>query len=425
MSWLIPRRWAHRLPEEKVLFALAARNPEMFHASRVGQWEAAVADYVGVPYAVAVSSGRRCLALALEYLHLRPGDEVIVPAYTLGALIPIIEQYGARAVAADIDPTYLNMTPEDVARRITSRTRCILALHAFGAPADIVALRSLAERNGITLIEDCAHALGAGLGFPNSVNTATPAPDGAAFSAATSNPTPLQKVGSFGWAGFFSFEPTKPVNTYGGGMLVTQDAALAEYVREKIEGLPVDLSTVFAKARSVRLEQRLMRSGLAQPLLFLSAAPFFTATLEAIYRRKQPVPPAECAYSPLQAELGLRQLPSLDARIERRERYAAQVQEMLPRSVTLQQLPPNTRSTRYFLVALLPIPAAPVRRQLLRYGIDAAVGSEIADDVGTALGQDCPGSRRAFTQALGLPIYDDMNEKTLQRIARALRKIIG
>jgi len=143
-----------------------------------------------VPHALATASGRDALDLILDGLGLRAGDELIVPAYTLGELLPLIAARGIVAVPADTDPASLNVTPDSVARRLGPRTRAVLVVHLLGAPCDIRAICALADEHGVPVIEDCAHALGARI-------------DGGS-------------VGAFGRAALFSLEATKPVAAFGG-----------------------------------------------------------------------------------------------------------------------------------------------------------------------------------------------------------------
>ena len=173
--------------------------------SYVGRFERAVAELTGAAHAVAVCNGSAALHLALHCLDLRPGDEVIVPSFTYVASVNAVVQAGAVPVLADSRAGDWLLDPEDVARRITPRTRAILPVHLYGASCDMPALRALADRHGIALVEDCAEALGTTL-------------DG-------------RHVGRWGRAGAFSFFANKTVTTGEGGMVVTDDDALAQRLR--------------------------------------------------------------------------------------------------------------------------------------------------------------------------------------------------
>ena len=390
---LLPRRWAHRLPDEA---AILARTPE--DPSLLAQWEAALAEYTGAAHAVAVSSGRRGMRLIFEYLGAREG-EVIVPAYTLGDLIPLIEGLGLRAVPAEIDSATLNVTAQSIAARITAQTRAVLVLHTFGAPAPVEEIVALCSARAIPVIEDGAHALGARLNG--------------------------KAVGTFGVAGFYSFEPTKPVNTYGGGAVVTQDPALAEHLRRAVQDLPYGHGSVRKKAAACVKEQRLMATGLAWPLLGFFATPPLKRLLEPHYRGAQSVPAAATRYTPAQAALGLAKLATLDERIAARARAVALYRELLHPGIAMQTLLPGVAATWYFAVALLPRPASAIRRAMLLRGVDAAVEDEVADDVAALLGASgCPHAAHVYRRALALPLFDGITEAQIARAARALNSVL-
>jgi dTDP-4-amino-4,6-dideoxygalactose transaminase len=175
---------------------------------RTKAFEQALAGYVGVPHAVTVSSGTAALHLSLLAAGIGPGDEVIVPAFTFVASASAARYAGAEPVLCDVrSPQDFNIDPEDVARRITPRTRAIVAVHFCGYPADVVALRELCDEHGLVLIEDCAQAIGARV-------------DDAG-----------RQVGTVGELGAFSFFSKKQLCVGEGGMVTTRDEHLAERVR--------------------------------------------------------------------------------------------------------------------------------------------------------------------------------------------------
>jgi dTDP-4-amino-4,6-dideoxygalactose transaminase len=164
----------------------------------VKAFEEEAAAYLGVPETVGVANGTDALVLVLDAMGIGPGDEVICPAFTFYATAEAILRRGATPVFADIDPLTLNLEPEDVADRITPRTRAIMPVHLFGRPAPLAALADL----GPPLIEDAAQAFGAA------------------------------GVATTGVASTFSFFPTKNLFAFGdGGLCAFTDAELAEQVR--------------------------------------------------------------------------------------------------------------------------------------------------------------------------------------------------
>jgi dTDP-4-amino-4,6-dideoxygalactose transaminase len=172
----------------------------------VAAFEREIASYLGVRHAVGVSSCTDALTIALSALGVGPGDEVITTPYTFFATTGAILRVGAKPVFADIEREGFNLDPLCVARAITPRTRAILPVHLFGQAADMNALKALAERHSLHLIEDAAQALGATL-------------DG-------------QRLGAIGDFGCFSFFPTKNLGAFGdGGLLTTNDDTRAERAR--------------------------------------------------------------------------------------------------------------------------------------------------------------------------------------------------
>ncbi len=177
----------------------------------VGRLEAEVARLSGVKHAIACASGTDALLLPLKALGLRPGDEVIAPAFTFFATAGAIHNAGGRPVFVDIDPETFNLAPEAVEAAITPRTRAIVAVHLYGQMAAMERLLAIAARHGLVVIEDAAQAIGARRRIDGTWRTA----------------------GELGWAGALSFFPSKNLGGWGdGGMMLTQDDALAERLRK-------------------------------------------------------------------------------------------------------------------------------------------------------------------------------------------------
>lgn len=171
----------------------------------VRELEEKVAAYCGCKYAVGVASGTDALRLTLTALGIGPGDEVITTPFTFIATANTISHCGARPVFVDIDPQTYNIDPAAIQAAITRRTKAIVPVHLYGQPADMDPIMELAEAHGLYVIEDAAQAIGA------------------RYKG--------RRVGSIGHAGCFSFYPTKNLGAYGdGGMVVTNDAALAEKI---------------------------------------------------------------------------------------------------------------------------------------------------------------------------------------------------
>ena len=171
----------------------------------VNQFEDQFASCVQRNFAVAVSNGTAALDVAVEALRIGPGDEVIIPAFTIISCIGQVIRSGATPVLVDCDPLTWNMDINQVEEKITKNTKAIMVVHIFGLPVDIEPLLEIAKNNNIKIIEDAAQMLGQ-----------------------TYNEKPC---GSFGDISTFSFYPNKLITTGEGGMLVTNDEQLADDCR--------------------------------------------------------------------------------------------------------------------------------------------------------------------------------------------------
>jgi dTDP-4-amino-4,6-dideoxygalactose transaminase len=173
---------------------------------QVRAFEEELAAAVGASHAVGVANGTDALVLSLEALGVGAGDEVITTAYTFYATAEAIAAVGATPVFVDVDPVTYNIDPALVEAAVGERTRAVVAVHVFGQPADLGALRDLTSRCGIALVEDAAQAFGATY-------------DG-------------RRVGSFGDVATFSFYPTKNFPAMGdGGAVTSRSGELADRIR--------------------------------------------------------------------------------------------------------------------------------------------------------------------------------------------------
>lgn len=171
----------------------------------VARFEQAFADWLGVRHAIAVSSGTAALHLALLGLGIGPGDEVIVPDLTFVATANAVTYCGAWAIPVDVNSFTWTLRPDAVEKAITRRTKAILPVHLYGQPVDMDTLGDIVSRHGLYVVEDAAEALG---------------------SRWNGDP-----VGSLGHVGCFSFFGNKMITTGEGGMVVTNQDAVAERVR--------------------------------------------------------------------------------------------------------------------------------------------------------------------------------------------------
>jgi len=172
----------------------------------VDQFEEKFASYIGVRYAIAVSSGTAALHLALAALDIRPGDEVIMPTFTMIACANVAKYLGAKPVLVDSDISTWNIDPNNIEEKITDKTKAIMVVHIYGHPADMDPIMKIAKKHGLYVIEDAAEA------------------HGAEYKG--------KKVGSIGDIGCFSFYANKIITTGEGGIVTTNDDKIAEKVRK-------------------------------------------------------------------------------------------------------------------------------------------------------------------------------------------------
>lgn len=182
------------------------RSGRFIMGPNVAAFEEAVAAYLGVNHAIGMNSGTDALVIGLRALGIAPGDEVITTPFTFFATAEAINAVGATPVFVDIDPRSYNLDPARIEAHITPRTKAIIPVHLYGQAADMTPICAIAERHGLTVLEDVAQAMG---GTYHG-----------------------QKLGTFGHAGAFSFFPSKNLGAYGdGGLITTNDDRVAETAR--------------------------------------------------------------------------------------------------------------------------------------------------------------------------------------------------
>jgi len=194
----VKAQYAPLIPQLKQAFADVLDNGQFVFGPNVTAFEEEAAAYLGVEETVGVANGTDALVIVLDALGIGAGDEVICPAFTFYATAESIARIGATPVFAEIDPVTLNLDPDDVAQKLTERTKAIMPVHLFGRPAPLTELAAL----GLPIIEDAAQSFG------------SPA------------------IAGTGIASTFSFYPTKNLFGLGdGGLIAVRDPELAERIR--------------------------------------------------------------------------------------------------------------------------------------------------------------------------------------------------
>jgi dTDP-4-amino-4,6-dideoxygalactose transaminase len=351
----------------------------------VEAFETAFKAKVGAEHAVAVSNGTATLHLAMMALGVGEGDVCIVPSVTFLATANCARYVGAEVVFADVDPDSGLMTPDTLADALARagdrRVRAVLPVHLRGDVCDLPALKAMASAAGAVLVEDAPHALGSTATFGNVQHRVG---DGA-FSAFAS----------------FSFHPVKTLATGEGGMLTTNDAALA------------------ARARSLRGHGMVRPAG-AEPWVYEMPELGFN------YR----IPDVLCA-------LGISQLAKLDRFVERRRALAARYEALLePLSplVRLAVRPAGSDPALHLLTVLIDFEAAMTTRVAVMENLKAqGIGSQVhyipvhrqpyyVNRYGLA---DLPGADAWYDRCLTLPLYPGMTDADPDRVVEALARALG
>lgn len=191
--------------EEIAAVADVMRSGMLAQGSVVTEFESRFAEYCGAAHAVGVNSGTAALHAALLAAGIGPGDTVVVPAFTFFATASSVSMCGATPLFADVDPATFNIDPDSVAALIRPDTRAVVGVHLFGQPFDVGAVREVCDDHNLVLVEDAAQA------------------HGAEYHG--------RRAGSLADLACFSFYPTKNMTTGEGGMVTTDDDALAKQVR--------------------------------------------------------------------------------------------------------------------------------------------------------------------------------------------------
>jgi dTDP-4-amino-4,6-dideoxygalactose transaminase len=356
------------IPEEGIAQAVAViRSGQLVQGAFVEQFEHALAGYLEAKHAIVVSSGTAALHLSLLAAGIGRGDEVLVPAFTFPATANAVIHAGAKPVLVDITLADCCIDAGKIEQHITPATRAIIPVHEFGQAADMDAISEIAAKHGLIIIEDAACALGTE--FNN------------------------KKAGTFGLAGCFSFHPRKAITTGEGGLIVTDDSALAE------------------KARALRSHGMLRQNNMND---------FLYAGLN--YRMTE-----------FQAALGLAQIPALPDLIRQRHETAYLYEKAL--SGTDWIAPPETFNGRkhvyqtYHVLTASDINRDALILRMRDHGIETNFGAQalqtltfFKDNLGYADG-DFPQALTAFRQGLALPMGVHIGEAEVKYITEILKTL--
>ncbi|SFH69309.1 DegT/DnrJ/EryC1/StrS family aminotransferase [Planctomicrobium piriforme] len=372
-------------PAEREAVLAVLESGWLVQGPQVAAFERRVAELCKAPHAIAVTSGTSALYLALKALGVGPGDEVIVPAFTWVATANSVELCGATAVFCDIDLATFNVTAEAVAQCITERTVGIVPVHQFGLMADMPALKQLADARGLWLMEDAACALG---GQRDGV-----------------------LPGQLSRAACFSFHPRKSITTGEGGMIVTNDDALAAHCRSlrnhgasvtsaqrhgaKNSFLVTEFDQVALNFRLTDLQAALGVAQLSRFDHFLAerhrCAAFYDSALGDHNWLHTPVVPNRCEHP-----------------------YQSYVCLFAPEELTLRNLP-RLEEQRNALLADLESQGIATRQ-----GTHAPVRLPVYQTPRNIRPEEFPNAWMAHGLSIALPLYSGLSASDMQRVADAL-----
>jgi len=347
--------------EEKRAVLKVLDSGQLSQGPCVAAFERAFADLHGVRHGVATSSGTTALIAALMAHGIGPGDEVIVPSFSFFATASSVLCVGATPVFADIDPVTFCLDPLAAERAITLRTKAILPVHLYGLAADMPRFVELCRSHELLLLEDAAQALGARIGE--------------------------RRVGSFGTAAF-SFFPSKTITTLEGGMVLTDDAALADRLR------------------------KIRHQGMARRGVHEMVGYNFRMTEVA-------------------AAIGLVQLDRLPAWLEQRSRNAGYFDASLRSVVTPRVTLGYAHAYNQYTIRVPPWLRDPLVEALREQGVEARVyyacpihRQPALEHLGHGPRSSLPETERAAAEVLSLPVHPALTDAERVHVANAVTSAV-
>jgi len=360
--------------------------------------------------AIATSYGRMAFYHILRALEFPAGSEIIVPALTFWVIPELARVAGLHVVFADVDPETFTLDPAAFERAITPRTKAVVPTHLYGLPCDMDPIVAIARRHGITIVEDCAHALGA-----------------------TYRGKP---VGTFGEGALFSFQTLKPLNAFGGGLALVRDGAVARKVRETVDALPwPDETRVLNRFKVGRAMRTFTRPSIFTmvPFPILWAASWFDWSPDVyLWEKIRPLDPLPSSYTErfpnVQAAIALAGLSMIDQWTEQTRAHAHAMDAALSgvRGVKTPVVPEGRTHVYYQYCVYVPDRDRVVCRAIRRgvdiesLHVDVCTELELFPDLHPQPG---PGATES-AGVVQIPVYASLTRAQVARIARTVRRVV-
>ena len=352
------------------------RSDYLTTGPKIAEFEKMVADYVGAKYAVAISNGTSALHATCFAAGIKPGDEVITTPLTFAASANCVLYCGGTPVFADVDPKTYNIDPEDIRRKITDKTKAIIAVHLAGQPCDMDEIHKIAKEHHLLVIEDGAHALG-------SVYKG-------------------KKVGTLSDMTTFSFHPVKPITTGEGGMIVTDNE---EFYKKM----------VLFRGHGITRDENLMTR---------NDGPWFYQQLDLGYNYR---------ITDIQCALGCSQMKKLDRFLARRKEIVARYNEAFAdceNIVTPYQLPETESGWHLYIVQVKNCDRREIFEALREHGI--AVNVHYIPVYLHPYYQEhgykdvhCRNAEEVYSHIISLPLYPTLTEEQQQYVIETLKYVIN
>lgn len=351
------------------------RSDYLTTGPKIAEFEQMVADYTGAKYAVAVSNGTAALHAACFAAGIGEGDEVITTPLTFAASANCVLYCGGTPVFADVEKSTYNIDPEDIKKKITDKTKAIIAVHLAGQPCDMDAIHEIAREHNLIVIEDAAHALGSEYRG--------------------------RKVGSISDMTTFSFHPVKPITTGEGGMIVTDDKELYERL-------------VLFRSHGITRDETFMTR---------KEGPWFYQQLELGYNYRM---------TDIQAALGCSQMKKLDGFIERRRELAKRYDEAFAECeniVTPYQRPETNSGWHLYIIQVKDCDRREVFEKLRAEGIGVNVHyipvylhpyyqEHGYRDV------HCKWAEEIYSNMISLPLYPGLEDEKQDEVIEKVKRIL-